>query len=118
MRRFHVWTGGVLAWAACVLAWGIVGADGDGKQAGPEILKVTLLHLNDTYEIEPLARGAIGGPARVAILRRRLLQENPHTYVLHAGDFLSPSAYFNATVDGRRLAGRWSRSSTRSASTA
>ena len=67
--------------------------------------KVTFLHLNDTYEITPLDGDRSGGLARVATLRKKLMQENPHTYTLHAGDFLSPSALGNAVVKGKRLAG-------------
>jgi 5'-nucleotidase / UDP-sugar diphosphatase len=67
---------------------------------------VTLLHLNDTYEIMPLNRGRLGGLARVATLRKELKRKNHHTYVVHAGDFLSPSALGTAKVDGKRLAGK------------
>jgi 5'-nucleotidase len=67
---------------------------------------VTLLHLNDTYEIIPLNRGRVGGLARVATLRKELTRQNRHTYTVHAGDFLSPSALGTAKVDGKRLAGK------------
>ena len=77
--------------------------------AGPvqsETIPITLLQLNDVYEITPLADGQVGGLARVATLRRRLLADNPRTYTLLAGDCLGPSALGTATVDGERLAGR------------
>ena len=77
--------------------------------AGPalaEIIPITLLQLNDVYEITPLGDGQVGGLARVATLRRRLLADNPHTYTVLAGDGLSPSALGTAMVDGERLAGR------------
>ena len=67
---------------------------------------ITLLHLNDVYEITPVSGGKAGGLARVATLRERLLAENPRTYTILAGDCFSPSALGTAEVDGERLAGR------------
>ncbi len=67
---------------------------------------VTLIQLNDIYEITPVSGGHWGGPARVATVRKRLLEENPNTFTLLAGDLFSPSALGTARVDGERLAGR------------
>ncbi|MFN3597086.1 MAG: bifunctional metallophosphatase/5'-nucleotidase [Rubricoccaceae bacterium] len=67
---------------------------------------LTILHLNDVYELTPVEGGAAGGLARVATLRQRLLAENPRLLTVLAGDFLSPSALGTARVDGQRLAGR------------
>ena len=69
-------------------------------------MSVTLLHLNDVYELTPVSGGSEGGLARVAALRQRLLEENPNTYTVLAGDLLNPSALSTAIVDGERLAGR------------
>jgi 5'-nucleotidase len=71
-----------------------------------ENIDITLLHLNDIYEITPVAGDKSGGLSRVASLRRQLLQANPHTFVLLAGDALSPSALGTAPVNGERLAGQ------------
>ena len=49
----------------------------------------TLLTINDTYRIEPLADGT-GGMARVRTVRKQLEAEGP-VLLLHAGDFLAPS---------------------------
>lgn len=76
------------------------------RTAGAGVVEVTLLQLNDLYEITPIEGGRSGGLARVATLRAQLLKENPNTYTLLAGDVLSPSALGTATVDGERLAGR------------
>lgn len=73
--------------------------------AGAEKIRVTILHLNDVYEITPLQGGRQGGLARVATLRKRLLAENPNTFTVLAGDLLSPSALGTARVDGKPLAG-------------
>lgn len=67
---------------------------------------ITLLHINDLYELMPVSGGKEGGLARLATLRRQLQAENPNTYMILAGDLLSPSALGTAVVDGERLAGR------------
>ena len=69
-------------------------------------VEVVLLQLNDVYEITPVEGGSSGGLARVTTLRRQLLAENPNTFTVLAGDFLSPSALGTARVDGERLAGK------------
>ena len=67
---------------------------------------LTLLHLNDVYEITPLEGGKVGGLARVATVFERLKRENPGSLMLLGGDFVSPSALGTARVEGERLAGR------------
>lgn len=69
-----------------------------------EVVDITLLHLNDIYEITPVEAGR-GGLARVATLRQQLLIKNPRTYRLLAGDAFSPSALGTAKVNGKPLAG-------------
>ncbi|MCU0549830.1 MAG: bifunctional metallophosphatase/5'-nucleotidase [Leptolyngbya sp. Prado105] len=71
-----------------------------------EIVNITLLHLNDIYEITPVEGGKRGGMARVATLRQRLLAKNPRTFTLLAGDVFSPSALGTAKINGKRLAGQ------------
>lgn len=68
--------------------------------------RVTILHLNDVYEITPVEGGRSGGLARVATLRQRLMDEGVPVVTVLAGDYLSPSALGTARVDGERLAGR------------
>jgi 5'-nucleotidase/UDP-sugar diphosphatase len=70
------------------------------------VVEVTLLQLNDVYEIGPVEGGKQGGLARVAALRERLRAENPNTFTVLAGDFVSPSALGTAKVDGQPLAGK------------
>lgn len=69
-------------------------------------IEVTILQLNDVYEITPVEGGKRGGLARVATVRKQLIEENPHTITVIAGDFFSPSALGTARVDGERLAGK------------
>ena len=74
--------------------------------------RVTILQLNDVYEITPVEGGRSGGLARVATLRQRLLAEGAPVITVLAGDYLSPSALGTARVDlagtgqPARLAGR------------
>lgn len=68
--------------------------------------KITLVHINDVYEITPLAGGASGGLARVAALVKEFRRRNPNTIFTLGGDFFSPSALGTAVVQGQRLAGR------------
>ncbi|HEY0160888.1 MAG TPA: bifunctional UDP-sugar hydrolase/5'-nucleotidase [Thermoanaerobaculia bacterium] len=50
-----------------------------------------ILQLNDVYKIEGLARGELGGLARVRTLRKQLEADGSAVLVLHAGDALYPS---------------------------
>ncbi len=67
---------------------------------------VTLLHINDVYEITPVEAGKSGGLARVATVLAGLRRQNPATRMLLAGDFVSPSALGTARLNGERLGGR------------
>ncbi len=87
----------VVAVAALVLA-------AAGCARGPA--RLTILHFNDVYEIEPVAGGRVGGLARVAALRASLLKTVPPVLTTLGGDYLSPSAIGTARVDGQPLAGR------------
>ena len=69
-------------------------------------MSVTILQLNDIYELTPVSGGREGGLARVATIRKELLGEDPQTITVLAGDLFSPSALGAAKVDGQRLAGR------------
>ncbi|MBL7815900.1 MAG: bifunctional metallophosphatase/5'-nucleotidase [Saprospiraceae bacterium] len=64
------------------------------------------LQLNDVYEISPTENGKAGGMARVAALRQKLLNENPNTYTVLAGDFLSPSVIGTLKYEGKSIKGR------------
>lgn len=76
----------------------------------PEVIPgsrtVTILHLNDVYEITPVEGGRSGGLARVATIRQRLAAGPAPVLTLLGGDYYSPSAMGLAQVDGARLAGR------------
>ncbi|MEW6128436.1 MAG: 5'-nucleotidase C-terminal domain-containing protein [Acidobacteriota bacterium] len=52
---------------------------------------ITILQLNDVYQIAPVDRGRRGGMARVAGLQKEIRAKSPNTLFLLAGDFISPS---------------------------
>lgn len=69
-------------------------------------ITVNFLQVNDVYEIEPIEAGKTGGMARVATLKKELLKNNPNSFLVMAGDFLSPSVYNSLTFEGKRIRGR------------
>ena len=70
-----------------------------------ETIDITLLQLNDVYEIAPVSGGKSGGLARIATVREKLVAANPYTYTILAGDLFSPSALGTAKVNGQVMAG-------------
>jgi len=72
----------------------------DGK------LEVVFLQVNDVYEISPVSGGKSGGLARVHTLKKQYLNSNPNTYLVMAGDFLSPSVYNSLMFEGKRIRGK------------
>jgi 5'-nucleotidase len=71
-----------------------------------EVVALTILQMNDVYEVKPVAGGAQGGLARVATVRKELLRRNPNTITVLAGDLFNPSAIGLARVEGTPLRGR------------
>ena len=74
--------------------------------SGQNIQEVVFLQLNDVYEIAPLSNGAVGGMARVATLYKQLKAQNPHTYMVLAGDFLNPSVIGTLKHEGKSIKGK------------
>lgn len=62
-----------------------------GAPAIPKTIQVTLLQLNDVYQISPVDKGRHGGLARVATLVEQVRAASPNTLFVLAGDTLSPS---------------------------
>ncbi len=73
--------------------------------AHAERIPLTLVQINDVYEISPVQGGTAGGMARLATFVKRLRAENPRTWLVIAGDVISPSALGTAVVDGKPLHG-------------
>ena len=72
----------------------------DGK------IDITFVQINDVYEIAPLSNGKEGGMARVATLKKKYLQNNPNTFLVIAGDFVSPSVYNSLQYEGKAIRGK------------
>lgn len=72
----------------------------DGK------IDVTFVQINDVYEIAPLPGGREGGMARVATLKKKYRQKNPNTFLIIAGDFVSPSVYNSLQYEGKAIRGK------------
>jgi 2',3'-cyclic-nucleotide 2'-phosphodiesterase (5'-nucleotidase family) len=66
--------------------------------------RVTILQLNDLYDIMPVEKGQKGGLARIATLRDRIAKESPDAVLVLAGDFLSPSIMSSVFQGGQMVA--------------
>jgi 5'-nucleotidase / UDP-sugar diphosphatase len=99
--------GVVLAGAIAVFAWlPAVDAQPTTQEAAPTPVTVTVVHLNDVYEILPVEGGRSGGLARVATVIQQLKATRSPLLTTLGGDYLSPSALGTAIVDGQPMAGR------------
>lgn len=81
----------------------LVSALGCGQSAPPTL---TLVHLNDVYEISPVEGGRVGGLARVATVIKNLRATQAPVLTTLGGDYLSPSALATARIDGEAIAGK------------
>lgn len=73
---------------------------GDGK------LEVIFIQMNDVYEIAPTSGGKSGGMARVATIKKEYQKQNANTFLVMAGDFVSPSVFNSLSFEGKRIRGR------------
>lgn len=69
-------------------------------------IDVVFIQVNDVYEIAPVAGGKEGGMARVATVKKEYLRKNPNTFLIMAGDFVSPSVYNSLQYLGQRIRGK------------
>src|SRR5690606_23797472 len=69
-------------------------------------IEITFVQVNDVYEIAPLEGGKEGGMAKVATIKKESVAQNPNTFMVIAGDFLSPSVYNSLKHEGKRIRGR------------
>ncbi|HEV3469841.1 MAG TPA: 5'-nucleotidase C-terminal domain-containing protein [Pyrinomonadaceae bacterium] len=94
---------------ALALVFALVAAPAAAAQAQPAAscpVRVTLLQVNDVYQFMPVERGAWGGVGRLMTLRKRIMQESPHTLFLLAGDTISPSVE-SIAYEGRQMIEAW-----------
>ena len=69
-------------------------------------VRVTILHLNDTYQFTPVEGGKRGGLARVMTIKKDVLKENPNTIMTLGGDTVSPSVE-TRTYRGAQMIDAW-----------
>ncbi|HKQ99285.1 MAG TPA: bifunctional UDP-sugar hydrolase/5'-nucleotidase [Pyrinomonadaceae bacterium] len=69
-------------------------------------VRVTLLQLNDVYQISAVDKGTRGGLARVATLRKQVMAESPNTLFLLGGDTIAPSVASNI-FKGQQMINVW-----------
>lgn len=69
-------------------------------------VRITLLHLNDTYQFTPVDGGTRGGLARVMTIKQEALKENPNTFMTLGGDTVSPSVE-TRTFRGKQMIDAW-----------
>jgi 5'-nucleotidase len=72
----------------------------------PEEVRITILHLNDTYQFTPVDGGKRGGLARVMTIKKNALKENPNTLMTLGGDTVSPSVE-TRTYRGKQMIDAW-----------
>src|SRR5262249_50264452 len=53
--------------------------------------EVVIIQLNDTYRIDALENGNVGGLGRVATLIKQTQEQSENVFLVHAGDFIAPS---------------------------
>lgn len=70
------------------------------------VVRVTILHLNDTYQFTPADGGKRGGLARVMTIKKEALKENSNTIMTLGGDTLSPSVE-TRTYKGAQMIDAW-----------
>ncbi len=89
--RRHFLRSTALAFFFCAAL--LSGLQAQTKSAKPTArnVRITLLQLNDVYQISPVDKGKNAGLARVATLRKKIMAESPNTLFLLAGDTISPS---------------------------
>jgi 5'-nucleotidase len=79
----------LLSVSACDVA---VSVKGGNTQDTPERkARFSILQVNDSYKVEGLENGMVGGFARLRTVRKQLEAEGGKVLVLHGGDFLFPS---------------------------
>ncbi len=69
-------------------------------------VRITILHVNDTYQFTPVEGGKRGGLARLLTLRKEAIAENPNTVFTLGGDTLSPSVE-TRTYRGAQMIDAW-----------
>jgi 5'-nucleotidase len=63
----------------------------NGSEVQKTTVHITLLHVNDVYQLRPSGDPELGGMARLATLVKAVKRDNPNTLFILSGDTISPS---------------------------
>lgn len=88
-----------------IFVWLLVSAFSVFAQS-QDTVRVTILHLNDTYQFSPADGGKRGGLARVMTIRKQVQAQNPNTIMTLGGDTVSPSVE-TRTYKGAQMIDAW-----------
>jgi 5'-nucleotidase len=91
--------------AYAVLLCALLACAGAAQQPN-STTRITLLQLNDVYQLSPVDKGKNAGLARVATLRKKIVAESPNTLFLLAGDTISPSVA-STIFRGKQMIAAW-----------
>lgn len=80
----------VFLYLLCVAALAPLHANAQQRQDS-RTTTITILQLNDVYQVSPVDGGKRGGIARVGTLQKKIRLQSPNTLFLLSGDFISPS---------------------------
>jgi 2',3'-cyclic-nucleotide 2'-phosphodiesterase (5'-nucleotidase family) len=87
-----------------------IAACGSSKNTASKVengkIEISIVQINDVYEIAPLDGGKVGGMARVATVKKEQQRKYPNTILVIAGDFLSPSVFNSLKFEGNRIRGK------------
>jgi len=100
---------GVILVVIIVLIMGATASSSSASTSGAtnpaDVQTITILHVNDIYELKANSLN-LGGLARLATLRKRLAASTTDSICTLGGDVISPSALGTARIGGVSLAGR------------
>jgi len=90
-RRFALGRLPILLLLMLALSAGSFAVKPAAQTTGDRVVRVTLLQLNDVYQILPSDLDGSGGLARIATLKKQILSESDNMIFVLAGDTISPS---------------------------
>ncbi len=105
-KRLAIWSLLAAFFLIAVSAQAQTASSTTAKPEKAREIRITLLQLNDVYQISPLDKGKSAGLARVATLRKNILAESPNTLFLLSGDTISPSVA-STVFKGEQVIASW-----------
>ena len=83
-----------------------IATPGQNQLDRQNIVKITLLHVNDVYQFTSVDQDKFGGLDRVMTIRKQVALESPNILFLMAGDTISPSVE-SITYKGAQMIEAW-----------